>query len=258
MNLLITGSTGIAAATAKLAASSGVSIFVVSNDKESCAALANEIRASGAGCDFFVGDLVEEKTSIAAVEKCLQRFSRLDALFNVVGISGRKFGDGAIHECTESGWDITLDTNVKTTFLMSREVIKQMLQQEINDAGLRGTILNMSSVLADFPEPKNFASHAYAASKGAINSLSKAMAAYYAPHKIRVNVIAPGLIRTPMSKRAQENSAIVEFMKIKQPLAADLLDVEEVAKAALFLLGDASRHITGDVMKIDGGWSVSG
>ena len=131
-----------------------------------------------------------------------------------------------------------------------------MLEQEINEAGLRGTILNTSSVLTFSPEPKYFASHAYAASKGAIISLSKSMAAYYAPHKIRVNVIAPGLIRTPMSKRAQENPAILEFMKTKQPLVEDLIDAEEVAKAALFLLSNESRHITGDVMKIDAGWSV--
>ncbi len=257
MNLLITGSSGIAAATAKLAANSGASIFIVSRDEASCAILTNEISASGGNCEYFVGDLIEANTAIAAVQKCLNHYHRIDALFNVVGISGRSFGDGAIHECTEAGWDITLDTNVKSTFLMCRETIKQMLQQEINKAGLRGTILNTSSVLADFPEPKHFASHAYAASKGAIISLSKSMAAYYAPHKIRVNVIAPALIRTPMSLRAQEDANILEFMKTKQPLVEDLIDAEEVAKAAMFLLSDASRNITGDVLKVDGGWSVS-
>ena len=256
MNIVITGSTGIAAATAKLAASSGASIFIVSRDEASCVILANEIKASSGCCEYFVGDLIEANTAIAAVQKCLNHYHRIDALFNVVGISGRSFGDGAIHECTEAGWDITLDTNVKSTFLLCRETIKQMLEQEINEAGLRGTILNTSSVLTFSPEPKYFASHAYAASKGAIISLSKSMAAYYAPHKIRVNVIAPGLIRTPMSKRAQENPAILEFMKTKQPLVEDLIDAEEVAKAALFLLSNESRHITGDVMKIDAGWSV--
>ncbi len=257
MNLIITGSTGIAAATAKLAASSGASIFIVSRDEEGCVILANEINAAGGVCDFFVGDLSDEKTSILAVEKCEHRFGRIDALFNVAGISGRKFGDGALHECTENGWDVTMDTNAKTTFLMSREVLKKMLQQELDAAGLRGTILNMSSVLADFPEPNHFAAHAYAASKGAILSLTKAMASYYAPHKIRVNALAPALIRTPMSLRAQENKTILEFMKTKQPLVEDLIDAEEVAKAAMFLLSDASRNITGDVLKIDGGWSVS-
>lgn len=257
MKLLITGSTGIAAATAKLAASSGASIFIVSRDETSCEDLANEISSASGLCEFFVGDLTDENTSITAVEKCVQRFGRIDALFNVAGISGRKFGDGALHECTENGWDVTMDTNAKTTFLMSREVLKQMLQQEINEAGLRGTILNTSSILADFPEPNHFAAHAYAASKGAIISLTKAMASYYAPYKIRVNALAPALIRTPMSLRAQEDAKILEFMKTKQPLVEDLIEVEEVAKAAMFLLSDSSRNITGEVLKIDGGWSVS-
>ncbi len=257
MILLITGSTGIAAATAKLAAASGASIFVVSNDEASCEILVNEIKASGGSCEYFAGDLIEENTAIEAVKKCAQRYQRIDALFNVAGISGRRFGDGAIHDCTSDGWDITLNTNVKSVFLMCRETIKQMLEQEIDEAGLRGTILNASSVLAFSPEPKNFASHAYAASKGAIISLSQSMAAYYAPHKIRINVIAPALIRTPMSQRAQENPTILEFIKTKQPLVEDLIEAEEVAKAALFLLTDASRNITGDVLKIDGGWSMS-
>lgn len=257
MALLITGATGIAAATAKLAAQAGTNIFIVSLHEDDCTILANEIRATGGACEFYAGDLLHEATAITAVQNCIQHFGRIDSLFNVAGISGRKFGDGALHECTENGWDVTMDTNAKTTFLMCREVLKQMLQQDVNESGLRGAILNMASVLAFSPEPKHFAAHAYAASKGAIISLSKAMAAFYAPHKIRVNAIAPGLIRTPMSQRAQDNPTIVEFMKTKQPLAEDLLDAEDVAKAALFLLGNESRHITGEVLTVDGGWRLS-
>ncbi len=257
MNLLITGATGIAAATAKLAAQAGASIFIVSLHETDCAVLANEITATGGACEFYVGDLVQEATAITAVQNCVQHFGRIDALFNVAGISGRKFGDGPLHECTEAGWDITMDTNAKTTFLMCREALKQMMHQDVNAVGSRGAILNMASVLAFSPEPKHFAAHAYAASKGAIISLSKAMASYYAPHKIRVNALAPGLIRTPMSQRAQENPTIVEFMKTKQPLAEDLIEAEDAARAALFLLSNDSRQITGQVMTVDGGWSVS-
>ena len=257
MNLLITGATGIAAATAKLAAQAGASIFIVSLHETDCAVLANEINASGGRCEFYAGDLVQEATACNALQNCVQHFGRIDALFNVAGISGRKFGDGPLHECTETGWDMTMDTNAKTTFLMCREALKQMMQQDVNAVGSRGAILNMASVLAFEPEPNHFAAHAYAASKGAIISLSKAMASFYAPHKIRVNALAPGLIRTPMSQRAQDNPAIVEFMKTKQPLAEDLIEAEDVARAALFLMGDESRHITGQVMTVDGGWSVS-
>ena len=133
-----------------------------------------------------------------------------------------------------------------------------MLTQAPAANGLRGVVLNMASVLALAPSAQHFATHAYAASKGAILGLSKAMAAYYAPHKIRVNVIAPSLVRTPMSARAQQDPQILELMRRKQPLVEDLLPAEDVARAALFLLSDEARVITGDVLQVDGGWGVSG
>jgi NAD(P)-dependent dehydrogenase (short-subunit alcohol dehydrogenase family) len=112
-------------------------------------------------------------------------------------------------------------------------------------------------VLAESPEPRNFATHAYAAAKGAVVALSRSMAAYYAPHHIRVNVLAPGLVRTPMSERAAA-PAVHEFIARKQPLAGDMVDAGDVASAALFLLGDASHSITGQVLSVDAGWSVTG
>ena len=153
---------------------------------------------------------------------------------------------------------MTLDTNVKSMFLLCRATIGHMLTQTLGSDGLRGTILNMASVLAFSPEPKFFAAHAYCASKGAILGLSKAMAAFYAPWKIRVNVIAPALVRTPMSVRSQTTVEILDFMKTKQPLCQDLIQPEEVARAAVFLLSEDSRNITGDILTIDAGWSLSG
>ena len=83
------------------------------------------------------------------------------------------------------------------------------------------------------------------------------MAAYYAPLKIRVNVIAPSLVRTPMSARAAKDEEILKFMRTKQPLGEDLIEAEQVARAALFLLGDDAERITGDVLTVDAGWRVS-
>jgi NAD(P)-dependent dehydrogenase (short-subunit alcohol dehydrogenase family) len=248
--LLITGSTGIAEATARLAA--GWNVFVVSRTPENAEKLAKDV-----GGAFLAGDLVDPSTSDKAVEACVKRFGRLDALFNVAGISGRKFGDGPLHECTDAGWDATLDANLKSMFFMCRAALRQMLTQDPVD-GLRGTILNMASVLGFSPQARYFGSHAYAASKGAILGMSKSMAAWYAPEKIRVNAIAPSLVKTPMSGRAQGDPAIVELMKTKQPLAGGLLEAEDVARAALFLLGPDARMITGDALVVDGGWTVSG
>ncbi len=249
---LITGSTGIGAATARLAAREGASVFVVSRDEESLRALAEEI-----GCGYHVADLTRAGEVAQAIESCLARLGRIDALFNVAGVSGRRFGDGPIHECSEEGWEITMETNVKSVFLTCRAVVRRMIEAPVNETGSRGSILNMASVLAFSPEPKFFATHAYAASKSAITGLTLAMAAYYAPNKIRVNAIAPALTRTPMSLRAQRNPDLLEFIKTKQPLSEDLIEADDVARAAVFLLSDDARNITGEVLSVDAGWRMS-
>jgi NAD(P)-dependent dehydrogenase (short-subunit alcohol dehydrogenase family) len=87
--------------------------------------------------------------------------------------------------------------------------------------------------------------------------MSLAAAAYYAPYGIRINVIAPGLVRTPMSARAQANPQIAEYMTHKQPLTKGLLSAEEIARTACFLLRNDSSPITGQVVTVDGGWAVS-
>jgi NAD(P)-dependent dehydrogenase (short-subunit alcohol dehydrogenase family) len=115
----------------------------------------------------------------------------------------------------------------------------------------------MGSVLARFPERNFFATHGYAASKGAIESLTLAAASYYAPHRIRLNVLAPSLVRTPMSKRAQSDPAIVEFIKQKQPIKGGLVEADEISRIAYFLLSDESFPMTGEVVRGDAGWAVT-
>jgi NAD(P)-dependent dehydrogenase (short-subunit alcohol dehydrogenase family) len=133
-----------------------------------------------------------------------------------------------------------------------------MLQQDVPEHGARGAILNVGSALVDAPEPRHFAMHAYAAAKGAVAAMTRSMAAYYAPHKIRVNAIAPGLVHTPASERSQAAPELAGFIEKKQPLTAGMVDAAEVARAALFLLSGASGPITGAVLPVDGGWSVTG
>jgi NAD(P)-dependent dehydrogenase (short-subunit alcohol dehydrogenase family) len=235
--LLITGATGIAGAAARLARARGANVFVAA--------------MPGEGADYE-GDLSEEQHADAAVQACVGRHGFLDGLFNVAGISGRRFGDGPVHECTLEGWDRTMQANARSMFLMCRAALRVMLRQQ------SGSIVNTTSVLAFSPERRHFASHAYAASKGAVMALTTAMASYYAPAKIRVNAIAPGLVETPMSRRAQEDAAIVDFIRRRQPLSDGMLSAEEIAEAALFLLSDGAASITGQIFTIDGGWCVSG
>src|SRR5206468_8132756 len=120
-----------------------------------------------------------------------------------------------------------------------------------------GVILNMASVLAFSPSPHFFDTAAYTATKGGIISLSQLAAARYAPDQIRVNVIAPALIDTPMAARAAGDEAILGFLRTKQPLAAGPGLPQDCAGAAVFLCGDAARIITGVVLPVDAGWCVS-
>ena len=207
---------------------------------------------------MWIGDLTRAESAESVLAQCLSKFGRVDALFNAAGLSGRRFGDGPAHECTDEGWDVTLAQNLGIMFRMCRAVIGRMLQQELGEDGIRGAILNMGSVLAEAPEPRHFATHAYAAAKGAVVSMTRSMAAYYAPHRIRVNAIAPGLVRTPASERAVGDPELLEFIRKKQPLTGGMMDAEDVARAALFLLSEEARSITGEVLAVDAGWRVTG
>ncbi len=236
MHLLITGSTGIAEATASLARERRHQVFTVGLDENA------DLRA----------DLRKEESADAAISAALTQMGSINALFHVAGMSGRRYGDGPLHDCTLDGFEATIKTNSVTAFLMNRALVRHWLER--NE---RGAIVNMGSVLADSPEPNYFATCAYAASKGGINAMTRASAAYYAPYGIRFNVIAAALVKTPMSERAQSNAEILDFVARKQPLSGGILGPAEIASAALFLLGDESRHITGQVLNVDAGWSLS-
>jgi NAD(P)-dependent dehydrogenase (short-subunit alcohol dehydrogenase family) len=253
---VVTGSTGIAAASARRLASEGALVFVVSRTEEHARSLADQVTAAGGVADWADADLTVEDEVDGAIAAAVARFGRIDGLFAVAGGSGRRFGDGPIHELTAEGWDRTLEINLRSQALTCRAVVRQMLAQQPNDSGTRGSILLMSSVTAFDPVPAFFATHAYAAAKGATASLMTTMAATYAPNLIRVNAVAPSLTDTPMATRASGDSRIRAFAKRKQPLAGEMMDPDEVAHAAVYFLSDESRVVTGQILKIDGGWSV--
>ncbi len=245
--LLVTGSSGIAAATARMWAAENP-VFVVGINKEECRSLATELGEAG----FAAADVRDQSAVRDAIGACLKRFGRIHALFNVAGVSARSAGDGPLHQCKSEAWDMVMDVNAKGTFLMCREVLGVWTKNT-----QPGVILNTGSVLARHPQRDNFATAGYAASKGAIEAMSLAAAAYYAPCGIRVNVIAPGLVRTPMTARAQANNRITEYMTHKQPLTKGLLSSEDIARTACFLLRNESSPITGQIITVDGGWTVS-
>ena len=245
--LLVTGSSGIAATTARLWGA-GNPVFIVGINTGECQAVAAALDEAS----FATADVSDELAVHSAVAACLERFGRIDALFNVAGISARSAGDGPLHECKPAAWNLVMDVNAKGTFLMCREILAIWIRN-----AQAGVILNCGSVLAQSPQAGYFSTVGYAASKGAIEAMSRAAAAYYANAGIRINVIAPGLVRTPMSARAQADPRITEYMTHKQPLAKGFLSAEDVAKTACFLLRRDSSPITGQVVTVDGGWTVS-
>jgi NAD(P)-dependent dehydrogenase (short-subunit alcohol dehydrogenase family) len=245
--LLVTGSSGIAAATARMWGAENP-VFIVSNNADECGELASQLGDAGSAS----ADVRDEVAVRNAVLACLDRFGRIDALFNVAGISARSAGDGALHECKSVAWDLVMDVNAKGTFLMCREVLALWMKRS-----QAGVVLNCGSVLAQRPQRDHFSTVGYAASKGAIEAMSKSAAAFYAPAGIRINVIALGLVRTPMSARAQKDPRITEYIAHKQPLSHGMLSAEDVAKTACFLLKKDSSPMTGQVVTVDGGWTVS-
>jgi NAD(P)-dependent dehydrogenase (short-subunit alcohol dehydrogenase family) len=253
---LITGSTGIAEATALRLAAEGATIFVATRTAANGEALATRVREAGRQAASHAADLSLDGSAQAALDACLAAFGRVDAVFNVAGGSGRRFGDGPVHEADGAGWDATLDLNARSLFLVCGAAVRAMLAQPRGPDGLRGAILNMSSILAQHPSAAHFPTHAYAASKGSIEALSRAMAARYAAEGIRVNSIAPSLTMTPMAGRAAADPATQAYATWKQPLAGGFIDPADVAAGAAFLLSSDAARITGQVLTVDGGWSV--
>lgn len=250
---LVTGASGIAAAAARRFAIEGSSVFVVSLDPEEASAVVDEIVANGGRAAAAGADLRVESDVEKAFAACRDEFGPVDSVLAVAGGSGRRFGDGALHTLDLEAWEQTLSLNASTAMLTMREAVRHM-----QASGKTGAIAVVSSVLATDPSPGFFSTHAYAAAKGAINALVTASAAIYAADGIRINAIAPGVTATPMSARAQEDADIAAYVEEKQPLVNGFLDPEDVASAALFLLSEEARHITGQVIAVDGGWSVSG
>jgi NAD(P)-dependent dehydrogenase (short-subunit alcohol dehydrogenase family) len=248
--VIIGGTSGIGLAAARACVEAGARVVAVGRDDESIAVTQCEL---GESAHIFGAEACDAETASRAIDEATRTFRRFDALYHVAGGSGRKFGDGPLHELTDEGWAKTLDLNLTSVMLSNRAAVRQFLAQ-----GTPGSILNLASVLATHPSPHHFATHAYAAAKAAIIGFSRSIAAAYAPHDIRVNVLAPGLVDTPMAQRAAQDDAIRAFIRTKQPLAGGRIgNADDLAAAAVFFLSEQSRFCTGQVLAVDGGWSVS-
>ena len=249
--LIVGGTTGIGYAAARRFLEEGAQVVIAGRSLEKGGAAVTELAPEGpvwfVGCDAAMTSQVDD-----LFQQVQGLLGRLDVLYHVAGISGRRYGDGPLHECTEDGWQATIDANLKSTFLTNRAAVRHFLRE-----GRGGVILNMASVLAWSPSPRHFDTYAYAATKGGIISMSRLAAARYAPDCIRVNVIAPALIDTPMATRAAQDPVIRNFLRTKQPLTGGPGRPEDCSDAAVFLCSDDAHFLTGVVLPVDGGWCVS-
>jgi NAD(P)-dependent dehydrogenase (short-subunit alcohol dehydrogenase family) len=248
--VIIGGTAGMGLSAAIACIEEGAKVVAVGKNPEHVNEAESKLKNKGV---VITGDATNETLAGRVIQTCIERFGGFDGLYHVAGGSGRKFGDGPLHEITTEGWEKTLQLNLTSLMFSNRATIKYFID---NKRG--GVILNMGSVLGFSPSPKYFSTHAYAATKSAVIGFTRAIAAYYAPYNIRVNVLAPSLIETPMSQRAVHDEVIMEFIKTKQPLDGGRVGIPEDADGAVvFLLSDHSKFITGQVIAVDGGWSVS-
>lgn len=204
-------------------------------------------------CIALALDATIEGSAEHAINQCVEEFGCFDALYHVAGGSGRSFGDGPLHELTLEGWEKTMQLNLTTMMMSNRAAIKKLLSLD-----RKGSILNMGSVLAFDPSPQFFYTHAYAAAKSAAIGFTKSIASYYSKYNIRVNLIAPGLVETPMSQRAINDEDIMNFISQKQPLDGGRIGKPaDLCGLSALLMSDAASFITGQVIAVDGGWSIS-
>jgi len=248
--VIIGGTTGIGLSAAKAFVENGANVIVVGRNAESADAAKKEL---GDKSEAIIADAVHPDTAVNAIDTCISRYGSFDGLYHVAGGSGRKMGDGPLDLLTLEGWNKTLELNLTSLMLSNQAAVKKFLELRTG-----GSILNMGSVLGYSPSPNYFSTHAYAAAKSAVIGFTKSVAAYYAKDNIRVNIIAPALVETPMAQRASKDEQILVFIKSKQPLDGGRVgQPDDLDGLSVYFMSDQSKFTTGQVVSVDGGWSLS-
>lgn len=226
------GGRGIGRAICQLFADEGARVGVADIDPQSAGETAGQLATDSCVLEM---DVASKPSVDAAVEQALKQLGRLDILVNNAGVLTYRSWE----DCGEEDWNRVVDTNLKGTFLCAQAVLAHMKERR------EGAIVNMTSVAAK-TGGQSVGPH-YAAAKAGICALTFGLARFMAPHRVRVNGIAPGVIDTPMTAASKHDDLVAQI-----PLGAKGRP-EDVARCALFLASDDARHITGEIIDVNGG-----
>jgi NAD(P)-dependent dehydrogenase (short-subunit alcohol dehydrogenase family) len=235
------GGSGLGRALAGLLGRAGASVTVMDVDGANARRTLTELNIGGMA---FEGDVTSAAEAQAAVDATLERFGRLDILVNNAGVNVRR--DAPIHETSVEDWQRLMQVNATGPFIMARAALPQMVQQRAGVILTIASIAGLSAFRGRVP---------YSVSKAAAIALTRCIASEYAEFGIRANALCPGWLATPMTEERLQDPTIRDALQRQIPLGR-IASVEDVADVAIFLVSDAARYVTGDIMVVDGGAAV--
>ena len=241
--LVTGGSRGIGrACVARLVQEGAKVALVYHSNKDAADSLIEELADAPGEVQAFQADVRDSKRAHELVDQLVEQWESLDVLVNSAGI----VADGLLGAMTAEQWQSVIETNLGGTYNYCHAVTQPMMMQR------RGSVVNISSTASDFPARGQVN---YAASKGGINGMTRAMAKELAARNVRVNAIAPGMIETDMSQviRGIAGDQIKKAIPLKK-----IGQAEEVAAAVAFLASDDASYITGQILLVDGGLGLGG